>query len=166
MEKHNHHVITNREISLPELLDAARKYIQTDDLKNALHYLNMAYMLPSLDIIVKCNILSIMCLAYSRAKNEDNQTKISRKIFKYLKNTQTKIPDEVLTFFIKILYRSATALNDNSKYFLSSLFYYQAKCIYDEYNLKFDDNSMETIESSFSSSLKRITENVYYLLNI
>jgi hypothetical protein len=151
----------HNEISIMDLLEAAKKFLKADDLKNCLHYLNLGLFSPTLDISTKIALMSMNSLAYYKLKDEAMMAKICRKLIKFTKkHTIKSIPGEILLIYIKILQKASQLFEDNNNFIFSCWLLYIAKNIYDSNNLKGDETTYDVIKNGFPKVLKKISDNV------
>jgi hypothetical protein len=149
-----------------ELIENAKKFLQSEDYSSTLYYLNLILLSPNFDLSSKIAVLVLNSNVTFKLKNSDGQIKIARKLFKYLKQNQIRnVPDEISLIFIKILQKASQIFEEQGNDFYACWFIYNAKSIYDGRNIKSDDNINILIKNGLANVLKKLTAQVKLKIN-
>jgi hypothetical protein len=157
------------EIVTAELLENAKKNLNTNDYKTTMYYLNLAKFSNNYDIVAKINAFSQLSIVASKLKNEDILIHIGRKLLKYLPSVNVKsMHPDILMSFIRILLKVGLISNIDEQEgkdkgvcvnLLAFWFYYLSRNIYTYYELKSDDIH-EVLKNLYPKLLKRLSDNV------
>ena len=143
-----------------EILESVNKFISCEDLKSATFYINIANLFKMTDFTTKVSILILDSIVKFKTKNHDGLLKITRKVIKYLSKNSTNYSHEIISLFIKILFKTAQAHEENENLFIPCWFYYLAKNLNDGTETNRENSTQTIIKSKIHLFLRKITEKV------
>jgi len=157
----------SQEVSYLTLFDNAKKCIQTEDVKNALYYLNLVINSDGIknDLNTKFLCLIFMNQIFFKQKNEILCVNQAKKIIKLILTKKYKLlSNDIQILFLSVLYCAANLLDENNKNLLASLLLYNAKNFIDELNIDSEDRNYQLIMKGFSSNMQKLNELVKIIL--
>jgi hypothetical protein len=150
------------EIKYNELIDQARKLSSEDVIKSEFK-VNLAMLARNIDLASKAQAWSLKAFIHMKAKDMYQLLAYCKKSLKiYDRKDKSDAIDSSTAFcFIKILYRCGMFLQENNNLFTAAFCMYKAKNIFEEKDILNEHESYNTLDNSFSSLLKDISQEVY-----
>lgn len=149
------------EINYSELIDNGRKLVNESGQNLGEYHITLALLAPNLDLQSKIQAWAIKSYAYYKIKDENILLTYIKRIFKILNTTKVRLLEQYTVFsMIRILYRGGMLMSECKHNFISGMLLYKAKLLFEDKDIRGEQESFETLEKSFNDILKKITVEV------
>ena len=151
------------EINVLNLIENAKKFIESQDLTNAEYYLNLASLSPEIEFNSKIQAMAIRSYIHFSSKRECIVLLIANKILKEITKLKNDVETSTLFSFLRCFYRAGDLLSKNKKLFLSAFFFYKAKNYCESFESQMNNNDTK---NSLELNLIKVLDEISNFLKI